>query len=243
VPVTITSGSFTDRALRRIVRTLIRRRPADGQPAADDRPLTVPVLDDPRQLFPGLWDHTIQLGQCDWRWGHPFNDNALIFLCHLAAAGYRPIVEFGTFDGRTSYNLALNAGDSLVTTIDLPGADDGSNVEGRMYGGYDSGACIRRAPEAVRSRIREVKSDSRLVDLSSMYGTVGLVFIDGGHDEEVCRHDTVEALKLARPGGAIVWDDYTPYWPGVRTVVEEVAARRPLFHFPRLGLVVHLMEL
>ena len=67
--------------------------------------------------------------------------------------------------------------------------------------------------------------------------------IDGGHDEEVCRHDTVEALKLARPGGAIVWDDYTPYWPGVRTVVEEVATRRPLFHFPRLGLVVHLMEL
>jgi methyltransferase family protein len=229
-----------DRILRRVSRALVRREP--GAAALADT-LTVPVREDPAELFPGLWDRTIQLGQCGWRWGHPYNDNALIFLCHLAAAGYRPIVEFGTFDGRTAFNLALNAGDSTVTTIDLPGADDGSNVEGRLYGGYDSGACIRRAPEAVRARIREIKSDSRQVDLSHLYGTVRLVFIDGGHDEDVCRHDTDVALKLACAGGVVIWDDYTPYWPGVRKVVEEVALHRELFHFPRLGLVVHLMEL
>jgi hypothetical protein len=241
VPVTITAGSLADRALRRVARALIRRQ---GPPAPDPGPPSpIPVLDDPQTIFPGLWEHSIHLGQCGWRWGHPFNDNALIFLCHLAAAGHRPIVEFGTFDGRTAFNLALNAGDSTVTTIDLPGADDGSNVDGRMYGAYESGACIRRAPHEVRSRIHEIKSDSRLVDLAHLAGTAGLVFIDGGHDEDVCRHDTDLALRLARPDGVIVWDDYTPYWPGVYRVVNEIAAERRLFHFPRLGLVVHRMEL
>jgi len=232
MPVRITPGSFADRALRRLARTLIQRR--DG-PASSP----LPVLEDPTAIFPGLWEHAIQLGQCGWRWGHPFNDNALIFLCHLAAAGYRPIVEFGTFDGRTTFNLALNAGDSTVTTIDLPGADDGSNVEGKLYGSYDSGACIRRAAASVRDRITEIKSDSRTVDLSPLFGTIGLVFIDGGHDEDVCRHDTALALQLAHPGGVVVWDDYTPYWPGVYTVVNDVARTRPVFHFPRLGLVIH----
>ena len=237
MPVSITTGSLPDRLLRRLARTLIHRTPPPAAPA--EPPLTVPVLEDPAELFPGLWDHTIRLGQCGWRWGHPFNDNALIFLCHLAAAGYRPIVEFGTFDGRTSFNLALNAGESAVTTIDLPEADDRSNVEGKGYGPYDSGACIRRAPADVRARIREIKADSRQVDLSSLYGTIGLVFIDGGHDEDACRHDTETALKLARPGGVVIWDDYTPYWPGVRKVVEEVALSRALWHLPRLGFVVH----
>ena len=61
------------------------------------------------------------------------------------------------------------------------------------------------------------------------------MFIDGGHDEEVCRHDTALALRLAQPGGVVVWDDDTPYWPGVYRVINEVAAERSLFHFPRLG--------
>jgi predicted O-methyltransferase YrrM len=111
-----------------------------------------------------------------------------------------------------------------------------------MYGAYESGACIHRAPAQVRDRIREIKSDSRLVDLSPLAGTIGLVFIDGGHDEEVCRHDTSVALALARPGGVVIWDDYTPYWPGVYRVVNDVARERALFHFPRLGLVVHRMS-
>jgi hypothetical protein len=232
MPVRITPGSLADRALRRLSRALIQRSDASGSSP-------IPVLEDPGAIFPGLWDHTVQLGQCGWRWGHPFNDNALIFLCHLAAAGYRPIVEFGTFDGRTAFNLALNAGDSTVTTIDCPGADDGSNVEGKLYGSYESGACIRRAPSPVRARITEIKSDSRLADLSHLDGTIGLVFIDGGHDEDVCRHDTTVALKLVRPGGVIVWDDYTPYWPGVYRVVNDIARTRPVRHFPRLGLVIH----
>jgi hypothetical protein len=236
VPLRIVDGSVPDRLLRRLSRALIQRQPAPATPSP------VPVLDDPEAIFPGIWRHSISLGECGWRWGHPFNDNALIFLCHLAAAGYTPIVEFGTFDGRTAFNLALNAGNSRVTTIDLPGRDDGSNIEGKMYGAYESGACIRRAAPDVRARIEEIKSDSRLVNLSHLAGTIGLVFIDGGHDEDVCRHDTHVALSLARPGGVIVWDDYTPYWPGVYRVVNEVAAQRPLFHFPRLGLVVHKMS-
>lgn len=232
--VTLKRGSLPERLLRRAFDAAFR---VDS--GAHDNP-RIRVVDDPAEILPGIWDRTIQLGSCGWRAGHPFNDNELILLCHLAAAGWRPIVEFGTFDGRTAYNLALNAGDSIVVTIDLSSADAGSNAEGGAYGSYVSGACIAAAPPAVRSRIEQIHSDSRRVDLGHLHGRVGLVFIDGGHSEDVCRHDTSLALKLVRPGGIVSWDDYTPHWPGVKAVVDEVSERLPLYHLPRYGLVLYL---
>ena len=240
----LTRGSLPEGILRRAFNLVFR---VDAvAPVIVERATSqesrIRVIDDPAVLVPDIWQRTIQLGHCGWRWGHPFNDNELVLLCHLAAAGWHPIVEFGTFDGRTAHNLALNAPDATVITIDLPGAPDGSNVEGREYDRYVSGACVATAPAAIRTRIQQIYSDSRDVDLRHLYGTVGLVFIDGGHSEEVCRHDTAEALRLVRPGGIVAWDDYTPHWPGVKTVVDEVSERLPLYHLPRYGLVLHMKE-
>ena len=168
------------------------------------------------------------------------NDQAVVFLCLVAARTRGTIVEFGTFDGRTTYNLALNHAGGAIVTIDAGIGEDVSNIERRAYGGFRPGAWFRDAPPAIRDRIVLLEQDSREVDLTRYYGTAGLVFVDGGHDEVVCRHDTGLALRLVAPGGVIVWDDYTPYWPGVKRVLDELSARVAMRHYPRLGFVVHV---
>jgi hypothetical protein len=38
----------------------------------------------------------------------------------------------------------------------------------------------------------------------------------------------------------IVWDDYTPYWPGVKDTLDGLSSKIDMTHFPRLGIVVHV---
>lgn len=44
---------------------------------------------------------------------------------------------------------------------------------------------------------------------------------------------------LGEPGGVIVWDDYTPYWKGVKETLDALVRMVPLTHYPRIGLVVY----
>ena len=62
------------------------------------------------------------------------------------------------------------------------------------------------------------------MDLSSLYGSAGMVLVDGGHSYEVCKRDSETALRLARKGGVIVWDDYGSYWPGVKRAIDELTS-------------------
>ena len=224
--------------VRRVARRLLHGHRL--APAVVTEPSPIPVADDPADLLPGLYDGSIRLARCRWRFGHMYNDQALVFLCHLAARGAAPIVEFGTFDGRTTYNLALNLPAGQVITVDANVPHDPSNVESRAYGPFTPGQCFLDADAELRGRIVFLQSDSRVVDLSQWYGRAGLVIVDGGHAEDVCANDTALALKLVRPGGVIVWDDYTPYWPGVKTTLDALARRLPLTHYPRLGIVIHV---
>ena len=86
------------------------------------------TINDYSAIFPNLYEQEIVLGKLGWQWGDVSNFEGLIFFCLLAKYGYSPVVEFGTFRGRTTYNLALNSkqkvltidiGDSLGQTFDM----------------------------------------------------------------------------------------------------------------------------
>ena len=88
--------------------------------------------------LPDIFNQRIQLAKNEWKWGH-LNNNALIFLCCLAKACFSPILEFGTFTGRTAYNLALNAA-TKVYTVDIGrNVDACSNAAGVTYPEYIPG--------------------------------------------------------------------------------------------------------
>jgi hypothetical protein len=191
-------------------------------------------------LFPDLYKQKITLSQLDFRrWGDIGNTNALCFLCLLAAAGYGPIVEFGTFRGRLTYNLALNLKEGEIFTIDIGSGSDTSNILRRDYGTYVVGEVFLHAEKDVRDKIQLMIGDSRRLDLSHLHGKAGMVIVDGGHSREVSTSDSQEALRLVRPGGVIVWDDYGPLWPGVKQTLDELSKRVKLYYLPREGLVIY----
>jgi predicted O-methyltransferase YrrM len=136
------------------------------------------------------------------------------------------IVEFGTFLGAGTLTMALNC-EAQILTIDLPDETTWNNVD--TLNEVDRGLVAHRKHQTgslygshpVRSRITELRCDSRSVDLGEHLSSVDLCLIDGGHSLECVRADTENALRVLSPGGIILWDDYFWLYPDVVSYVEE----------------------
>lgn len=157
-----------------------------------------------------------------------------------AAAAMAPgalIVEIGTFDGRTTLNLAINAPDaSRVVTLDLPPEDHTAFAlapgERQYVDKPPPGARFRQAAppwSSSAARITQVLGDSATFDWSPYRGQAGLVFVDGSHAYEYVRRDCETAFALIGQGGIVLWHDYGR-WEGVTRALDELEAER------RLGL-------
>lgn len=159
-------------------------------------------IEDVSKLFPNIFDYEIRLAKLQWRYGHVHNDEILIFLCLLVKAiNAKVVFEFGTFTGRTTYNLALNLPeDGIVYTIDW-GAEDYSNIDRRGYGAYIIGEDFLSAPDIIRRKIVQYIADSRKFNFSHLQGAVDLFFVDGGHDYDVVKSDSENAFRMLKMGG------------------------------------------
>jgi predicted O-methyltransferase YrrM len=132
-----------------------------------------------------------------------------------AAIEPKRIFEFGTFRGRTALNFAINSPDSCeVFTLDLPKDVTGSNTDlgvadRQIVDLRDVGYEYQDQPES--HKIHQLFGDSTSFDLSDYHGTCDMVFVDGGHTYDICRSDTLNALKMCRSGGIILWHDWANY--------------------------------
>ncbi|MBI5800277.1 MAG: class I SAM-dependent methyltransferase [Verrucomicrobia bacterium] len=147
----------------------------------------------------------------------------------------REIVEIGTFDGRTTLNLAVNSDPATpVFTLDLPpdaptkfALDHG---ERKFVDKPAPGERYRRcgAPwKDSAGKIVQLLGDSGSFDWSAHFGKAGLVFVDGSHAYDYARHDTEMAFKLVSPDGVVIWHDYG-VWQGVTRALEELERERHL---------------
>lgn len=130
----------------------------------------------------------------------------------------RVIFEIGTFRGRSTLNFALNSpADCVIYTLDLP--PDGQRAvlaspeltpaDKKVIGESLTGVDYRGSE--VERKIVQLYGDSREFDYSPFYGQVDLVFVDALKHYVAVRHDTEEALKMVRPGGAIIWHAFANY--------------------------------
>ncbi len=152
--------------------------------------------------------------------------------------GPRRLMELGTFDGRTTLNLAANSPpEAEVFTLDLPQAGLGSaqlplaagdkayikkDVSGARYRGTDC-----------EGKIVQLFGDSATFDFASYLQTVDFVFIDASHAYEYVLNDSRVALKLLRQGAGggkkiILWHDYGE-WEGVTRALDELARKDASF--------------
>jgi hypothetical protein len=166
-----------------------------------------------------------------------------------AAAAIPPgsiVVEIGTFDGRTTLNLAINAAPASVVTLDLPPDERAAFAlapgERQYVDKPQPGARFRAcdpAWQAAARRITQLLGDSATFDWSPYQGRAGLVFVDGSHAYEYVRQDSETAMRLVAKGGMVLWHDYGR-WEGVSRALDELEAERKLGlrHIAGTSLVV-----
>ncbi len=159
----------------------------------------------------------------------------LIILNRLARKyGPGSVFEIGTFDGRTTLNLAANvAEDAVVYTLDLPPEElestglriapgDSRYIQKARLGSRFRGTAQER-------KIRQLHGDSARFDFSPYAGAMDFVFVDGAHSPEYVKNDSLRALAMLRNGrGVIVWHDYNA-WEGVTCVLDGLRREDPDF--------------
>lgn len=153
------------------------------------------------------------------------------------------LFEIGTFDGRTTSNLAASSpADAVVYTLDLPIAE-ALDTAHEIESGEEKYARDTRVGERFvsgdfpeRVKITQIFGDSATFDDTPYRGRVDFVFVDGSHHADYVRNDTELALRLlGDAGGLVVWHDYAnAYWPGVTSVLDHYARD------PRLAEMTHI---
>lgn len=151
------------------------------------------------------------------------------------------LFEIGTFDGRTTLNLAANCPeDAHIHTLDLPASQieatrfDLDRGENQFVEKESSGRRFAGTPFA--AKITQHLGDSATYDFSPFERSIDWFFIDGSHAYDYVRSDTARALgSMSKDGGIIFWHDYQPDWPGVIRALNELQRSEP-----KLAGIVHL---
>lgn len=165
------------------------------------------------------------------------SERELVTICRLVQE-FKPrrLFEIGTFDGRTTINLAANSlSDARVYTLDLPREAIDSAVasihahEVQYADKSESGLRYRNSD--VAPKIEQLLGDSGTFDFAEFYSGIDFVFVDGSHTYEYVINDSLHAIKMLREGGVIVWHDYSR-WDGVTRALNEL--RRLTAEFSRL---------
>ena len=120
--------------------------------------------------------------------------------CIVAALRPKRILEFGTFNGLSTWHLVTNAPDAVVTTVDLPPE---VSVAGSTDSGLQKGKTREFLPPSSNLRVVEIDSRAWTPDVED----IDLCFIDAGHSYECARNDTEKALKVMSRRGVVVWHD------------------------------------
>ncbi|MDB6055809.1 MAG: O-methyltransferase family 3 [Verrucomicrobiales bacterium] len=143
--------------------------------------------------------------------------------------GARNIFEIGTFDGRTTLNMAANMiSPGRVITLDLPRADLQNTklkteIADRAFINKESSGERFQSNSALSKCITQVFGDSASFDFSPYKASMDLVFVDGSHAYEYVLNDAKKAIALIREqGGTIFFHDYASCWPGVNQALNEL---------------------
>ena len=153
------------------------------------------------------------------------------------------VFEIGTFNGRTTLNMAANSDpQTKIYTLDLPSKDMANTkfgldeIEKKYVNKPASGAKFSGHPEA--KKITQLYGDSAKFDFSPFAGGMDFVFVDASHAYDYVVSDSKAAMQMLRNGkGVILWHDYDQidWWPGVTKALNE-------FHesSPKFSRLVHL---
>ncbi len=164
------------------------------------------------------------------------------FLVMQIAAMLRPqrIFEIGTSRGRTTGLLAMNTPETTrIFTLDLPPDEPAPGLATDLHlielAKSELGSTFRNTPW--QARITQLLGNSATFDYSPYHDSMDLVLVDGSHSYPFVLRDTLNAFRMIRPGGVILWHDYESMRTehGVTRVVNGLRKRHglPTFRLSR----------
>lgn len=144
-------------------------------------------------------------------WGGSMTITEISSLCHLVSAlRPRKVLEIGSFRGLTTLNIAMNAPDAEIHTLDLPpnfdpaatqfANNDPNTINARgsyYYEGRDEAA-----------RLHQHYGDTATFNFEEIGGGVDLCLIDAAHSYDYVRNDTIRSLALMAKDSLMLWHDY-----------------------------------
>jgi len=175
---------------------------------------------------PSLWENQKENGNV--------RISELGILAALASdcADHTNLFEIGTFDGRTTLNLALNSPQNCrVHTLDLPPelatrfdlAEGERHLVEKPKPGTRYEKHRASKPGSV-GKIHQWLGDSATFNFEPYASTCSLVFVDGSHAYDYALSDSRAAMSMVRPGGVVIWHDYG-IWEGVTQALGDLEER------------------
>ena len=150
--------------------------------------------------------------------------------------------EFGTYLGIQTLTIAVNFPETIIYTVDM-NKNDLKKAEHKINK-HDKQLILRSIAHRDKTafsgtpyekRIIQLYGDSNKYDFSELYGSINMVYIDGGHDRKTLISDTENAFHMISDEAynCIVWHDYNnPNHPQVTNYLEDLSTDRnyDLFH-------------
>jgi len=149
----------------------------------------------------------------------------------------RKVFEIGTFNGRTTLNIALNTSKlTKIYTLDLPRDKRDSSF---------ADVCLlfdKDKYKEIQERIVTLYGDSMNYDFQSLNILYDMIFIDGDHSYDGCLNDSNKVSKILKEDGLIIWHDYLA-WDGVTKYLnEQYEQGRELIHIEDTTIVVQIRK-
>lgn len=136
----------------------------------------------------------------------------LIILCAYASKldSNQNFLEIGTFEGITSLNCALNAKNITIYTLDLPYNQNIDEFHTREYLDFDINL-ISSSKRKINifekiNNVSQLHGDSTKFDFSNI--DFSMAFIDGGHNYQTVKSDTLNVIRSIKKPGWVFWHDY-----------------------------------
>jgi predicted O-methyltransferase YrrM len=151
----------------------------------------------------------------------------------------RRIFEFGTCTGKTTYLVARNSPpDAVVTTITLAPEQTGEYVREAEDNRRETKYALRESTHThflyngtpAETKVKQLFGDSKSFDETPYLEACDLIFVDGSHAYSYVVSDSRKALRMVKPGGVILWHDYSGEQEGVFRGMNELAQEMPLMH-------------
>lgn len=144
----------------------------------------------------------------------------------------KKVLEFGTFNGRTTVNIAANIPpDGSVITVDLPKENmkntrfalEGVNPDDQHdeLGYVGKTTKLYQRHDRYRSKIVQFWMDTAEFPIKKYPEYFDFIFVDASHTYENCLNDSKNAMYCIKDDGFILWHDYNG-WPGVTQALNEI---------------------